>query len=250
MSRDLKSAVKNLEKVNTIFFDLDGTLRHKRPMPSDAMLAFAIQAGIDDSPEKRREIAVWEHYYWGRSEELLGDIDAHDGFTEAFWENYVKRHLSVFGCDRSCIESLTSVVAHYMQEEYNPEIYVESGTAETLQKLIDAGFQLGLLSNRREPCQETLEEMGLLQYFPLVLVAGEVGAWKPETPLFEHAVAKFGIEPQEAVYIGDNYFTDVVGSQSAGLQPVLYDPRNVFPDAECPVIRAIAELQFFANGRN
>lgn len=229
--------------IRTVFFDLDGTLRHKRPMTSDAMLAFALQTGIDDSPEKRHEVAVWEHYYWGRSEELLGDIEAHDGFNEGFWENYVIRHLQVYGCDNACIEQLAPVITRFMQEEYAPEIYVEPDAPETLQRFRDAGFNLGLLSNRREPCQETLEELGLSAYFELVLVAGEVGAWKPDTPLFEHALARFGIAPQEAVYIGDNYFTDILGARAAGLQAILYDPHAVFPDADCPVITRLGELQ-------
>jgi hypothetical protein len=33
-----------------------------------------------------------------------------------------------------------------------------------------------------------------------------------------------------------------VGSLKAGLQPVLYDPRGIFPDAGCPTISSFDEL--------
>ena len=47
---------------------------------------------------------------------------------------------------------------------------------------------------------------------------------------------------QETIYIGDNYFADIVGSHRAGLMPVLYDPTSLFPDADCAVIKSFVEL--------
>ena len=44
------------------------------------------------------------------------------------------------------------------------------------------------------------------------------------------------------MYIGDNYFADIVGSQRAGLVPVLYDPISLFPEADCAVIKSFAEI--------
>ena len=60
--------------------------------------------------------------------------------------------------------------------------------------------------------------------------------------VFEHALARAGLTPREAIYVGDNYFADVVGSLRAGLMPVLYDPSLLFPEAECAVIRSFDEL--------
>jgi FMN phosphatase YigB (HAD superfamily) len=42
--------------------------------------------------------------------------------------------------------------------------------------------------------------------------------------------------------VGDNWFADVVGAKAAGLTPVLYDPRGIFDDPECAVIRSFDEL--------
>jgi predicted HAD superfamily phosphohydrolase YqeG len=45
------------------------------------------------------------------------------------------------------------------------------------------------------------------------------------------------------MYIGDNYFADIVGSNSAGLVPVLYDPTNLFPEApDCHIIQSFNQL--------
>lgn len=49
------------------------------------------------------------------------------------------------------------------------------------------------------------------------------------------------------MYVGDNYFADVLGAQNAGLQPILIDPEGVFTDhvdciGDCHVIRCMSEL--------
>jgi FMN phosphatase YigB (HAD superfamily) len=44
------------------------------------------------------------------------------------------------------------------------------------------------------------------------------------------------------MYVGDNYFADIVGSHRAGLTPVLYDPASLFPEADCAVIKSLAEI--------
>ena len=78
--------------------------------------------------------------------------------------------------------------------------------------------------------------------FQLVLAGGDVRMWKPEPYIFIHACERLNIAPTEAVYVGDNYFADVVGARRAGLLPVLYDPRGIFPDPGCPIIRSFPEL--------
>ena len=36
------------------------------------------------------------------------------------------------------------------------------------------------------------------------------------------------IAPQESVYVGDNFFADVVGARNVGMHVILVDPRNIF----------------------
>ena len=69
-----------------------------------------------------------------------------------------------------------------------------------------------------------------------------MNSYKPEPGLFEHALNRARLAPHEAIYVGDNYFADVIGSRRAGLRPVLYDPDMVFPEADCTTIRSFNEL--------
>ena len=129
-----------------------------------------------------------------------------------------------------------------MEERYHPESSIPLDVPPTLSALQGAGFTLGLVSNRSEPFQEEIEELGLAEFFDFAFTAGEVGSWKPDGKIFRHALRLAGSGPVNALYIGDNYYADIVGAQRVGIRPVLVDPRGVFPDAECMVIDSVGGL--------
>ena len=152
-----------------------------------------------------------------------------------------------FDCEVSCAEELAPKMVAYMNEVYQPEDWVPPDVPATLQNLKGAGYHLAVLSNRSQPCQEHLQQLGLLDYFEFALVAGEVNVWKPDPLVFQHALKRIGTAAGQTIYVGDNYYADIVGAQAAGLVPVLVDPEQVFPEAECAVISTLGELPSLLN---
>lgn len=231
--------------IRAILFDLDGTLRHNKPVASHVFLDFAVQLGLPDSAQKRQANLRWVHYYWAQSPEMFADLAAyHDELSEAFWIQYARRCLAAFGADQTMADRLAPEVQRMMQEKYDPiyENWIPEDVPVALRLLRQAGFCLGLVSNRSTPFVDELERMGLAAYFDFVIAAGEVNAWKPEPEIFEHALDRCDLKPEQAVYVGDNYYADIIGAQNAGLLPVLIDPDHLFPEATCAVIRTIGEL--------
>ena len=108
-----------------------------------------------------------------------------------------------------------------MREEYSARDHVTVDVPETLETLLKSGYRLGVLSNRDNPCHDYLRELNLDQYFEMALVSGEVGVWKPDPRIFEHALERMKTAANRTVYVGDNYYADVVGAQRAGVMPVL-----------------------------
>jgi HAD superfamily hydrolase (TIGR01662 family) len=129
-----------------------------------------------------------------------------------------------------------------MAEFYRPESIVPEDVRRVLPQLKEAGYLLAVLSNRDKPFQEELQTHGIAGFFDFSLAAGEVSVWKPDPGLFEHALARAGLSADDAVYVGDNYYADVVGARGAGLRPILYDPLGIFSDPDCPQIRSFDEL--------
>ncbi len=229
--------------IETVIFDLDGTLRHSVPSADDIMFGFSVQLGIPDSAEGQRAGARWAHYYWAQSDELLEDVENYDKMEREFWVNYAHRYLMALDIAEKQALKLAPVLSLHMEEEYHPQNTVNPDGFATLQALRDEDYTIGLISNRTTPCHDECRELGLLQFFDFAYVASEVNAWKPDPAIFDRALQQTGNPPESILYIGDNYFADIIGAQRAGLQPVLLDPNHVFPEAQCTVINSLAELR-------
>jgi HAD superfamily hydrolase (TIGR01549 family) len=228
--------------IQAILFDLDGTLRYHRPSSAHVFYDQAVRMGAADDSEKRLAATRWTHYYWAQSAELMEDLKIFGEKEEAFWTNYSRLHLLAFGCPPDLAETIAPQLHAFMLEGYRPEDWVPPDVPATLKVLKDAGFRLAVLSNRTLPCDDYVRELGLLEFFDFALVAGQVSTWKPDPEIFHHALQRMNIVPEQAVYVGDNYYADVVGSRRAGLRPVLIDTEGLFPDANCATIRTMSEL--------
>ncbi|RPI82979.1 MAG: HAD family hydrolase [Chloroflexi bacterium] len=235
--------LKSPNGINVILFDLDGTLRHSRPSSEHAFFDFAVQLGAKDSPKRRLEAMRWLHHYWAQSPLMIQDQVTFQDDEEGFWTNFTRRYLIKFGCSEEKAKEIAGPVRKLMDEQYKPEDVVLPGTLETLGELKEAGFRLGIVTNRTNPCDDYLQTLGLTDYFEITVVAGSIASWKPDPRIFEHTLETMKADPEAAIYVGDNYYADIIGARRAGIQPVLIDPEGVFPDPGCPVISKISELE-------
>jgi putative hydrolase of the HAD superfamily len=231
------------DPIKTVIFDLDGTLRHNLPSADDVQYGFALELGVGDQIGKQQIGARWSHYYWAQSSEFYTDMDQYGEMNPEFWENYSFRYLGALKVPQKQAIKLAKPLYLLMEKSFKPMDHIYPCVPETLQALKDAGFTLGLVSNRSNPCQDQCEELGLLRYFDFAYVAGEVNAWKPDPRIFDRALIISETSPENTLYIGDNYYADIIGARNAGLQPILLDALGVFPEADCTVIKSIQELK-------
>jgi len=228
--------------IKAIWFDLDGTLRHSLPSGGDVFTDYVMTLGLDVNEAARLRAARWEHLYWASSVDLRDDLLAHSGDTENFWIEYSRRRLVALGASPEWAIQFAPNVSQHMGEFYRPESVVPEDVRRALPQLKQAGYLLGVISNRDHPFQDLLNELGIGEFFEFSLAAGEVNSFKPEPGVFEHALGRTNLSATDVVYVGDNYYADVVGARRAGLRPVLYDPRGIFPDPDCTTIKSFDEL--------
>ncbi|NWF65009.1 MAG: HAD family hydrolase [Chloroflexi bacterium] len=228
--------------IKAVLFDLDGTLRHHLPKGSEVFVGYLRSLNIPISHEDETRAERWEHFYFAHSLEIQQDREAFKDNSKAFWVNYSKRRLVALGLEREQAARLAPEVSEYMGANYKPEAYVPKEAPLMLAMLKQAGYTLGVLSNRDEPYHEELKNLRLDPFFDFSLAAGEVQSFKPEPRIFQRGLELAGSAAHETIYVGDNYFADIVGSHRAGLAPVLFDPNRLFPDAGCDVIRSFDEL--------
>lgn len=228
--------------IKAIFFDLDGTIRHNVPSGGEVFTDYVITLGLRVSHEDKIRAVRWEHLYWASSPDLRDDLIAHSIDTENFWIEYSRRRLVALGASPEWASEYAPRASMHMGAEYKPESIIPDDVRRALVQLKQDGYLMAVLSNRDKPFQETLDRHNVSEFFDFSLAGGEVDSYKPDPGLFEHALKRANLTAQEAVYVGDNYFADVVGSRGAGLTPILYDPDGIFPEADCTTIKTFDEL--------
>lgn len=233
-----------MQPIHAVLFDLDGTLLHTNPSSIEMFYQSVSSHGLNLTPEQTIVGRRWVHWYWAESDDLHADLELFGGTHESaeFWSHHAWRHLTSMGVKDAQARQLGPRITQELRLQEQPQEFVPQDARAILETLESNGFRLGLVSNRRQPLFEVAERMGIQQYFGLLLAAGEVGAWKPDPGLLHAAAEKMSINPSNSIYVGDNYFADVLAAEAAGMLPVLYDPDGLFPEAECAVISHFNQL--------
>lgn len=118
---------------------------------------------------------------------------------------------------------------------------VPNGVRESLARLREAGLLLGVVSNSDGRVETALEAAGLREYFDVVVDSALVGAEKPNPAIFRAALDALGIEPADALYVGDLYEVDVIGARAAGMDAVLIGRAEPHPSG-CRTAGTLAAL--------
>ncbi len=228
--------------IRAVLFDLDGTLRHNRPGGYETFLEYLEELGHMPDRDHIYAGERWNHYYWANSPEVVADFAEFGGENSGLWTRHAERQLRVLGIGGDVI-GLARQINRLFNERYAFSHHVPDDVVPTLARLRATGYTLGLVSNRTEPLDAMAAELGLASSFDFTLSAGQAQSWKPAPEIFLKAAALAGCPPEAGVYVGDNFYADVEGSRGAGLQPVLIDPKGIFPEPGCPVIHTLADLE-------
>lgn len=98
------------------------------------------------------------------------------------------------------------------------EIYPD--TISTLQQLQQAEITLGLISNFDSRLYAVLKALDLAQFFESVTISTEAGAAKPDTAIFQTALAKHSCNSAQAWHIGDSLSEDYRAACAIGMRGI------------------------------
>ena len=225
--------------IRTVLFDFDGTLVFHEPDTSDLISDFCTEIGQPLSAETERQGRRTRHEYFVDPliRRQLGSFS-----RDQFWQHFNRHLLHALGIEGDLNRLAAELTDSFSQAEFAYDC-PEAGS-HTLTKLRARGYDVGLITNRDnvERFYELLDELDLRRDFDVTLASGEVGIRKPEPGIFFAALDQIGRTPEQSMYVGDNYWADVVGAQRAGLTPVLLDPRGLFPECDELILEQIDDL--------
>src|SRR5919109_2049994 len=200
--------------IRAVLFDLDGTLRHNHPNGYEVFVEFLRELGYELNEAQLREGRRWTHHYWSVSPELQADLVEFQGETRGFWIRHTERQLRALGVNGD-LPALAARLGQLFDERYNPDHFVPEDVVPTLQRLQALGYTVGLVSNRLEPLEVLVKELGLADFFVFTLSAGQAESWKPDPRIFHRALELAGTTPEATVYVGGNYYAGGEGARAA-----------------------------------
>ena len=218
-----------LTDIRAVLFDLDGTLL-----------------------DRRRSFECFVKQQWVRFAERLPPIDqAHYVrlAIECDRNGYAPRKELFDGIRARC--DLSSALADDLLRDYRAGFpgacVLFSDAGETLSSLRAGGLKLGLITNGSIRMQSAkLRCLGLMPAFDVVLISDAEGVAKPDPRIFQRASDRLGIEPGQAVFVGDHPEVDIAGARVAGMKAIWRrDPAVSHAVDADAVIGELCELPAF-----
>lgn len=228
--------------IKAVFFDLDDTLLWDHKSISEAFKATCRYAAqkYELNPEQLEEAvrasahALYSSYDTYEFTKMIG-INPFEGL----WGNFLDEGAE-FGKMKDIVptyrkEAWTNALLalgindpafgeelgeRFPQERKKlPFIYEE--TFQILDVLKDE-YRLLLLTNGSPDLQNTKLAITpeLVPYFEQIVISGAFGKGKPDVTIFEHALSLMNLNKDEAIMVGDNLMTDILGSSRAGMKSV------------------------------
>jgi len=186
----------------------------------------------------------FEHVYFEVREKILSE--SRKTLEEPHFNLRVSQTLKKLGYNLDMSDPVVFGATMAFAAEFMRHVSLDPDAFNVLRALHER-YRLGLVSNFGIPecARKLLEEFHLNRFLDVVIISSEVNRRKPSPEIFEKALKALGVEPSEAVFVGDSLDLDVMGPKNVGMRAVLIKRRltheigDIKPDR---VIDCLSEL--------
>lgn len=206
--------------LKAVLFDLGLTLIRTASFPEiyrTILARFGVTASLDDIARAQE------------ATESEADTAAYsENLRTEFWTAYNVSLLKKLGVTENLV-FLAAQIDELWWECSHVQLY--SDVEPTLSQLIAKGLKLGLVSNGfKKDLDHILGELELKKWFDAVVCIESCNCAKPDKKIFLFALDKLGVEPDEAVFVGDSVLQDYEGAFNVGIRPFLVDREGKHPN--------------------
>lgn len=142
------------------------------------------------------------------AEVLKIDAEAFREFQLEYHERIIRGRLSVrefvgMADERFGLEMGPDRILQLWKKSYLEVMLINKALLETAERIRERGYKTGMISNLSDLHAQINRERGLLEPFDVCILSCEVGLIKPQKEIFQLAVQKLGLRPEECVFIDD-----------------------------------------------
>jgi putative hydrolase of the HAD superfamily len=179
-----------------VIFDLWDTLIDFDPAGSRA---FQDQVAIRLGREPEEFASLWHE---GRADRESGPL---------------RDYLRGLGADDAVAEDVVAL----RLDSTRPMLHPRAGAVETLRELRRRGRRLGLITVCSDDVMDLWAQTQFAGLFDSTVFSCAVGLRKPDPRIYRLALDELGVEPEEAVFVGDGANDELAGAERVGMEAIL-----------------------------
>jgi putative hydrolase of the HAD superfamily len=177
---------------------------------------------------------------------IVGD----EGFADR-WNREPTRYtrpirdvLGAMGAEPESLDEICAIRLEYVRRSLTPR----PGVVDTLRALRARGQLVGLITVCTEDVETLWEDSELAGLFDAEIFSSRIGVSKPDPRIYLACCDALGVEPHEAVFVGDGANDELAGARRVGMEAILIHRPGEGPlwpelaDWDGPRISSIPEV--------
>jgi len=157
------------------------------------------------------------------SKEIYPEFD-----VVAVWREVLRRHATEYTRSLGSEKLLQMpLFLAELQRGISRKRLVAFPQAQEMLAQLKTRYRLAVVSDaQRAYGLPELRAAGLADYFASVIISGDFGYRKPDPRLFQAALTELQVCPDEAIFVGNDRFRDVLGARQVGMKTILFCPHG------------------------
>jgi FMN phosphatase YigB (HAD superfamily) len=225
--------------IKAVCFDFFNTLAYFYPLREVTYAEIAAELCIQVTPEAIAESLPQADAFW-RAENFKSPIkerEQQDKF--AVYSEYGVRILQGAGVQATPEQGLQMLAKAFaigfVFKAYDDAVPI-------LKEVKSRSLKIGLISNIGQEIEDYCRDLGFAPFLDFKVTSWEVGYDKPRPEIFQTALARAGVQADEAIFVGDQYEQDVIGARGVGMKAILLDRRQSGKSYDCAVIHDLSRM--------
>jgi len=210
----------------------------------------AVTLDLDETMlDRRATFLLFIRSQMARFAHFFHDVD-HDEFVDRIVEldrdGYTPKEEVFAGAARdfSLVDEAADALPRDFRDRFPEECVAFAQLDSVLDHLAQSGYRLAVITNGSADIQQRkIDVLGIASAFDYIAISEVEGFKKPDPEIFHRTLERLDVAPGEAVHVGDNPRSDIIGGKDAGLRTIWTRSRRwpAAPGADA-VIEEIAQL--------
>jgi len=215
--------------IRALLFDVNGTLVD---IETDEWMEEAYRAVahfLTYQGISLRRFEVRDLYFRIMKEQFAASKEIYPEFDAvAVWREVIRRSATAYtrSLDPEKLLQMPLFLAELQRGVSRKRLCAFPQTQEILAGL-KTRYRLAVVSDAQSAfAVPELRAVGLADYFAPIVISGDYGYRKPDPRLFQAALTELQVRPEEAIFVGNDRFRDVLGPKRLGMKTILFCPSG------------------------